>query len=99
EEIEIEDYEDEVEVELHDGSKILLKKLDPSHDPTDRRAAFDVLDRAHREGKLLTGLFYVTEDEPDLNELLHTTETPLAYLPQEKLRPSRETLEKVVASM
>lgn len=97
EEIEIEEYEGEVEVELHDGSKIVLKKLDESHDPTSRAAAFDVLDRTRQEGKFLTGLFYVTEEEPDMVELLNVTATPLARLPESKLRPSREALAELMA--
>ena len=96
-EIEIEEYEGEVEVALHDGAKIVLKKLDESHDPTSRGAAFDVIDRAHQEGKFLTGLFYVSEQQPDMLEMLNLTSTPLARLPAEKLRPSREALAALMA--
>ncbi len=39
-EITIEDYETEIEVEMHDGSRIVLKKLDPGYDPTDKADAF-----------------------------------------------------------
>lgn len=96
-EIEIEEYEGELEVELHDGSKIVLKKLDQAHDPTSRAAAFDVLDRSRQEGKLLTGLFYLTEEQPDMLELLNLTSVPLAHLPASKLRPSREALADLLA--
>ena len=96
-EIEIEEYEGEVEVELHDGAKIVLKKLDESHDPTSRGAAFDVIERAHQEGKFLTGLFYVSEKQPDMLEMLNLTGTPLARLPESKVRPSREALAKLMA--
>lgn len=96
-EIEIEEYEGELEVELHDGSKIVLKKVDEGHDPTNRAAAFDVVDRSRREGKLLTGLFYVTEEEPDMRELLNLTSTPLVELPTEKLRPGPQALADLMA--
>jgi 2-oxoglutarate ferredoxin oxidoreductase subunit beta len=99
EEIEIDEYDDETEVQMHDGSWIVLKKLDPSHDPTDRDAAYQVLDHARRDQKFVTGLFYIDESQPDLNELVHTTDTPLVYLPEEKLRPSRESLSKIMASL
>ncbi|MBX3051602.1 MAG: 2-oxoacid:ferredoxin oxidoreductase subunit beta [Caldilineaceae bacterium] len=96
EEIEIDEYEGELEVALHDGSMIMLKKLDAEHDPTNRAAAFDVLDRSRQEGKLITGLFYVSEEQPDMLELLNLTSTPLAQLPPSKLRPSREALAKLL---
>ncbi len=99
EEIEIDDYDDELEVQMHDGSWIVLKKLDESYDPTDKDAAYRVLEEAHREQKLLTGLFYINEEQPDLNELLHTVDTPFSLLPEEKMRPSRESLQKIMAEL
>lgn len=98
EEIEIGEYEGELEVELHDGSRIVLKKLDENQDPTSRLAAFAVVERSLQEGKLLTGLFYVSEEKPDLREMLKMTNVPLAYLPESKLRPSREALAALNAS-
>ncbi len=98
EEIEIDEYDDEREVQLHDGSWIVLKKLDEDYDPTDRLSAYRVLDQAHRDGKLITGLFYIDESSPDLVEMLNIVDEPLATLPAEKLRPSRESLEKLLAA-
>ncbi len=98
-EIEIDEYDDETEVQLHDGSWIVLKKLDESYDPTDRDLAFHTLNGAHRDQKLLTGLFYIDESQPDMNELLHTVDTPLMALPDDKLRPSRASLESIMASL
>ncbi len=98
-EIEIDDYDDETEVQLHDGSWIQLKRLHQDYDPTNRMAAMETLMKARQEQQLLTGLFYVDESQPDLNELLHTADTPLAELPAEKLRPSREALEEIMASL
>ena len=99
EEIEIADYEDEIEVELHDGGSIILKKIDPEHDPSDRAAAYTAIQRSLDEQKLITGLLYINEEEPTFTELLNLTETPLAYLPDGKLRPSREALEKVMGTL
>ena len=99
EEIEIDEYDDETEVQMHDGSWIVLKKLDDSHDPTDRDAAYRVLESARREQKFLTGLFYINEDQPDINELLHLVDTPLVNLPENKLVPSRESLDKIMAEL
>lgn len=99
EEIEIDDYDDETEVQMHDGSWIKLKKLDEGHDPTDRDAAYKVLETARREQKFLTGLFYINEEEPNMIEHLHLAEEPLVSLPHEKLIPSRESLDKIMASL
>jgi 2-oxoglutarate ferredoxin oxidoreductase subunit beta len=99
EEIEIDEYDDETEVQMHDGSWIVLKKLDAGHDPTNRDEAYRVLETARREQKFLTGLFYINEDQPDINENLHLVDTPLVNLPQSKLMPSRESLDKIIASL
>jgi 2-oxoglutarate ferredoxin oxidoreductase subunit beta len=99
EEIEIDDYDDELEVQMHDGGWIVLKKLSDDYDPTDRNLAYKVLDEARREQKFLTGLFYVDESQPDLIELLNLVDEPLAYLPESRTRPSRESLEQIMASL
>ena len=93
-------YEGELQVAMHDGSKIVLKKLDPDYDPTDKLNAFRTLEEARQNQQFITGLIYVNEQErPDLHELLHYTDTPLVHLPDDKLRPGREALEKVLASL
>lgn len=99
EEIEIDEYDEETEVQMHDGSWIVLKKLEAGHDPTDRDAAYRVLESARREQKFLTGLFYINEDQPDMNEHLNTVDTPLVQLPENKLMPTRESLAEIMASL
>ncbi len=98
-EIEIEDYEDEIEVQLHDGSWIVLKKLGNDYDPSDKYNAYRILEDARQQQKLLTGLFYIDESHPDIRELLNLVDEPLASLPDERLRPSRESLDKIMASL
>lgn len=87
------------EVTMHDGSKIILKKLGHDHDPTDKYAAMAVLEHAHHEKQFITGLIYLNEDRPTLPELAKLTDTPLVHLPEEKLRPNREALAKVMADL
>jgi 2-oxoglutarate ferredoxin oxidoreductase subunit beta len=99
EEIEIDEYDDEREVQLHDGSWLQLKKLDNDYDPTDKMAAFRILEESHREQKLLTGLFYIDTKQPDMIELLNLVEKPLAYLTEADTRPSREALKKIMADL
>lgn len=100
EEITIGYYEGELSVAMHDGSRIVLKKLDPNYDPTDKLGAFRTLEQARQNQQFITGLIYINQDErPDLHELLHYAETPLVHLPEDKLRPSRAALEEVMAKL
>ncbi len=87
------------EVTLHDGSKILLKKLDRSHDATHRLAAIQLLEEAKEKQLFLTGLIYINESRPDLREVENLPETPLAHLPEATLRPPKETLLKLMEGM
>jgi 2-oxoglutarate/2-oxoacid ferredoxin oxidoreductase subunit beta len=99
-EITIGDYDTEIEVVMHDRSRIVLKKLDPDYDPTDKSAAFKVLEDARASQQFITGLIYVNEKErPNLLELLELADEPLAALPEHKLRPSREALEGIMATL
>jgi 2-oxoglutarate ferredoxin oxidoreductase subunit beta len=100
EEITVEPYEDELEVDMHDGSKILLKKLEPDYDPTDRMRALQRLEEARTKQEFITGLIYVNEHaRPDLHELLQICATPLVYLSAERLRPSPQKLAEVIAEL
>jgi 2-oxoglutarate ferredoxin oxidoreductase subunit beta len=94
------DYEpgEVTSVELHDGSKIILKKLGHDYDPTDRMAALHLLEESGEEGYLATGLIYLDTDQQPLPEAEGLVEEPLASLPSEKLRPSKESLQEVLAS-
>ena len=87
-------------VEMHDGSHVLLKKLDPlSHDPTDRVAAIRLLEEARRDNLFITGLIYIDRDRKPLVETTHLIDEPLVHLPPERLRPPREALEKVMQKL
>lgn len=98
EEIEIDEYDDELEVQLHDGSYIVLKKLEEDYDPTDKMQAIQTLEAARQDQKMLTGLFYVDESKPDMMEMLNMVEEPLSSLPEERMRPTREALAAVMAT-
>ncbi|HKV84879.1 MAG TPA: 2-oxoacid:ferredoxin oxidoreductase subunit beta [Ktedonobacterales bacterium] len=88
-----------VDVEMHDGSHIRLKKLDNNYDPTDRFAAMRLLEDAHQKQEFITGLIYVNEKRPSLPELERLPETPLVHLPEERMRPSREALDALMRKM
>ncbi len=96
EEIMIEYGEGEAkEVTMHDGSTVILKKLGKDYDPTNRSEALRVLEEANAQQVLLTGLIYINTEQPSLREIYNITETPLNRLSQERIRPSRESMEMV----
>lgn len=86
---------DAKEVTMHDGSKIILKKLEHDHDPSNRAEALRILEEANAKQWLLTGLIYYNPDQPSLEEIYNLTATPLNRLPPERIRPSRESIQKV----
>lgn len=83
-------------VELHDGSHILLRKLEADYDPGNRREAMARLQEASEQDEFITGLIYFDDDRGNLAEVEDLGETPLAQLPEEDLRPSREKLDEVM---
>lgn len=97
-EILIEDFEENTvrEIELHDGSTVVLKKLDKEYDPTNRWDAMHMLEEAYINDWLVTGLIYVNPDQPSMYDLYNLVDKPLNRLTQDELRPSRESLEKLM---
>ena len=83
------------EVTLHDGSVVMLKKLGREYDPTDRAEAMRVLEEANDCHCLITGLIYVDTSQPSLVDIYNLPETPLNRLPESRIRPPRETMQKV----
>jgi 2-oxoglutarate ferredoxin oxidoreductase subunit beta len=88
-----------IEVTMHDGSRLRLRKLEEDYDPTHRIGAIDRLHRAHEKGEVLTGVFYVNPQAPTFLDLLNMTEHPLATLPESVVRPGREVLEQVMEEL
>src|SRR5213082_351745 len=83
EEIDVEyDPGTSIEVTMHDGSKLRLRKLEEDYDPTDRIKAITRLHEAHEKGEALTGVFYVNTKAPNFIEMLNMTDEPLATLPE-----------------
>ena len=86
-------------VELHDGSKLYLKKVAEDYDPTDKLAATRLLHETSRRGEFATGILYIEPDKDDFVTLLDMVDEPLASLPLEKVRPGKEALEEVLESL
>ncbi|MCI0519955.1 MAG: 2-oxoacid:ferredoxin oxidoreductase subunit beta [Chloroflexi bacterium] len=91
------DYEhgDSIEVTMHDGSTVILKKLGRDYDPTDRGEAMRILEEANRCNCLLTGLIYIDTDQPALTDLYNLPDEPLNRLEGRRLRPHPDTIQKV----
>jgi len=88
-----------VEVTMHDGSRLRLRKLEHDYDPTDRVKAMNRLNESHRGGEVLTGVFYVNTRAPSFVDMLNLTDAPLATLPESVVRPGREVLEQVMEEL
>jgi len=88
-----------IPVTMHDGSRIVLKKLDRGHDPRDKYAALAKLEEAHENQQFITGLIYVNEERPTLADVLHLPQEPLTHIGEDRLRPSRDALTKVMADL
>jgi 2-oxoglutarate ferredoxin oxidoreductase subunit beta len=88
------------EVELPDGSRLVLKKLGRDHDPADKVRALELLSRAAHERLFLTGLIY-RNPVPAISiaESHNLVDEPLATLPADRLRPSREALDEIMAEL
>jgi 2-oxoglutarate ferredoxin oxidoreductase subunit beta len=87
------------EVELHDGSHIVLKKINRDYDPRNRRRAMELLLEANEKRQFLTGLIFVDPDEKNFLDILNVVDEPLATLPLERTRPSRKALDEVMESL
>jgi len=100
-EIEVEQKAGEsTQVQLHDGSWIVLRALrHDEHHVTDRSSAFRLLIESQQRAEFLTGLIYLDPTRSDYVTMQGLTETPLALLPDEALRPSSEVLTNIMNSL
>jgi 2-oxoglutarate ferredoxin oxidoreductase subunit beta len=97
EEITVEDFETGTtrEVTMHDGSTVVIKKLENDYDPTDKWQALRMLEEAAENNQLLTGLLYVDPNVPTIFDKYNLPDEPLNRLSAEKIRPTRESLDEI----
>src|SRR5713101_8509245 len=88
-----------VEVTMHDGSRLRLRKLEEDYDPTNKIRAITRLNEAKEKDEMLTGVLYVNTKAPTFLDMLNTTDQPLATLPASVVRPGREVLEQVMEEL
>jgi 2-oxoglutarate ferredoxin oxidoreductase subunit beta len=87
-------------VTMHDGSTIVLKKLERDYDPSSRDQALSLIQEAHDEDVLLTGLIYLNTGQPSLIDIYNLPAgKPLNRMGQKELRPAKKTIDQVNAMM
>ena len=84
-------------VVMHDGSRIVLRKLDQAYDPTNRTTAAAHIHERMKAGEYLTGLLYLEPSQNEFHEVNGTPDFALNSLPYEALSPGAQGLEKILA--
>lgn len=84
------------DVRMHDGSTITIKQLAEAFDPTNKAQAMQLLAMEKAENRFLTGLIYVNPEAPSLIDAMQLVDTPLVHLGEDRLRPSRDTLDRIL---
>src|SRR3954449_3056234 len=87
------------EVQMHDGSKLYLKKVADDYDPTDKMNAIRTIHETSARGEFATGILYIEPDKPDFLKILNIVDEPLATLPLDRVRPGREVLAELMDSL
>lgn len=87
------------EVAMHDGSTVILKKLEKDYDPTSRANGFKMLEEAQLNDWLVTGLIYIDEKKPVLTDIYNLVDKPLNRLAAIDLRPASDTINNINAMM
>lgn len=83
------------EVELHDGSTVVFKKLDKDYDPTNKYQALNILQEAQDKNWLVTGLIYLDPQKETLIQRYNLVDTPLNRLNDNDLRPKPDTIKMI----
>ena len=77
---------------LHDGSIMRIQKVNEDYDSTNASQAILDIESNKKEGKILTGLFYLEPTASDFHEVNDTNSTPLNQLEQDVLCPGSRVL-------
>jgi len=88
-----------LDVEMHDGSHVRLRKLLADYDPTNKANAVHTLMEAHEKNEILTGVFYIDTKKPTFIDQLDLVDEPLGTLPESLTRPPKSALESLMASL
>ena len=85
------------DIALFDGSTLRLETVGSNHDPSDAVGALSQIHKAEIEKKHVTGLLYYNNEPKTLDEWLDLSETPLANLNEDELRPTKADLDSLMS--
>jgi 2-oxoglutarate ferredoxin oxidoreductase subunit beta len=88
-----------LDVQMHDGSHVRLRKLLADYDPTNKANAVHTLMEAHEKNEILTGIFYIDTQRPTFIDQLNVVDEPLGTLPESLTRPPKSALESLMANL
>ena len=83
-------------IELHGGSKIVLRKIEKDYDPTSRAVSFKYLRDRFNAGEITTGLLYIDNSRKEMHDLMGNIDSPLSELALDTLHPGKEELKKIL---
>lgn len=89
----------QIEISLHEGSKLSLEKLSEEYNPKNKLNAINHIQKSEKEGNILTGLLYIDEESQDLHEVLNTVDNPLNNLCEDDLCPGSSALKEINKSL
>jgi 2-oxoglutarate ferredoxin oxidoreductase subunit beta len=87
------------EVTLHDGSRLRLRKLAADYDPSDQMRALQTIHEAAQRSEVVTGMLYLDTSKKHFAQLLNLVDEPLATLPESRIRPPQEVLDRIMEEL
>jgi 2-oxoglutarate ferredoxin oxidoreductase subunit beta len=69
------------------------------YDPTNKAEAARLIHETARRGEFATGILYIEPDKDDFIDTLNLVDTPLAALPQDRVRPGKAVLDELMESL
>jgi 2-oxoglutarate/2-oxoacid ferredoxin oxidoreductase subunit beta len=81
-----------LDVTVHDGTVVRLRKIEPDYDPTDRDRAYAYVRASQTRGEVATGLLYLATGAPDMHDVENSVDRPLVQIPYEELCPGSAAL-------
>jgi 2-oxoglutarate ferredoxin oxidoreductase subunit beta len=82
---------------LHDGSRIVLRKVAQDYDPSNAVAAYKYVQDRMAKNEYLTGLLHLRDSGNEFHLANKTPDAPLNQLPYSRLSPGSKALEKLQA--
>lgn len=84
-----------VEIPMHDGSQLRLRKIDASYDPHDQGKVLERLLKSRQSGEIATGLLYYDKEASNYHDVNLSSNQPLRDIPLTQLSLSSEQLRDI----